>query len=444
MILFSHTLTPRLQYVANFLSQYYQIPFHIICDEEKYIGEKDPHRINYSFHRLDNKEIWIHSHVLLFETAVRPVKVECYDHTPYTTGKSSYKAFFKTEGDTGFDLFAGLFYLITRYEEYLPHQKDSYGRYAHESSVAFKEGFLHLPLVNIWLQDFASLLKEKFPGLKVSSPAFNFLPTYDIDMAWMYKNKGFKRNAGALAKLLFTGQWKTMTSRISVLRGKKPDPYDAYEWMDQLHKEFDLHPLYFFLVAQQPGKLDRNIDVNNQEFRALVQDLAKKYKAALHPSWASGDHPTYLPKEKAILEQIIEQPVHASRQHFIRFDLPVSYRRLVALGINEDYSMGYGSINGFRASIASTYYWYDIKNELVTPLLIYPFCYMDATSFYEHHMSAEDAYNEMLSYYNIVKEYNGLMITIWHNSFLGIDGQFEGWREVYRKFVAYVTGSNGS
>jgi hypothetical protein len=69
---------------------------------------------------------------------------------------------------------------------------------------------------------------------------------------------------------------------------------------------------------------------------------------------------------------------------------------------------------------------------------------MDATSFYEHHMSAEDAYNEMLSYYNIVKEYNGLMITIWHNSFLGIDGQFEGWREVYRKFVAYVTGSNGS
>ena len=126
-----------------------------ICDEEKYLANTDPHRINYSYHRLAENEVWIHSHVLLFESTIRPVKIECFDH-------HHYKAFFKAEGDTGFDLFAGIFYQITRYEEYLPHQKDVYGRYAHQNSVAVKEGFLHLPLVNIWLEDFKDFLQQRF------------------------------------------------------------------------------------------------------------------------------------------------------------------------------------------------------------------------------------------------------------------------------------------
>ena len=182
MIIYSHTLTPRLQYVVDFLSQYYNVPIRLICDEEKYLSSNDAHRINYSYHRLGANEIWIHSHVLLFESTIRPVKIECFDH-------HRFKAFFKAEGDTGFDLLAGIFYCITRYEEYLPHKKDPYGRYSHENSLAFREGFLHLPLINIWLEDFRNLLKEKYPDLQLPTPSFQLQLTYDIDIAWSFKNK---------------------------------------------------------------------------------------------------------------------------------------------------------------------------------------------------------------------------------------------------------------
>jgi hypothetical protein len=100
--------------------------------------------------------------------------------------------------------------------------------------------------------------------------------------------------------------------------------------------------------------------------------------------------------------------------------------------------MGYGSINGFRASVSTPYYWYDLKNEERTQLLLHPFCFMDANSFYEQKFSPEAAFNEMRHYYNAVKAINGTMITIWHNNFLGTAEEFAGWKQVYEKFVSSI------
>lgn len=431
LLIFSHTITPRLQYVTDFLTQYYGLQLKLISDEERFIKATDTCKINYGYHRLDSHEIFIHSHALLFETSVRQVKIECFE-------KNNFKAFFKNEGDYGFDLFAAMFYLITRYEEYLPHQKDVYGRYAHENSVAFRENFLHLPLVNIWLEDFKKLLIEKDSTLKFKDQEFSFLPTYDIDIAWSFRNKGFKRNVGGILQLLLKWKFRKMVQRIRVIKGKRQDPFDSYEWMDQLHEQFKLQPIYFFLVAKERGKYDRNIDVTNVEYQQLVQSISSKYSIGLHPSWASGNLPSLLTKEKATLEQITNQTINSSRQHYIRFELPSTYRKLLALGLTNDYSMGYGSINGFRASIATSYYWYDLKNEEKTSLLIHPFCFMDANSYYEQQLSPDAAFEELMQYYHAVKSVNGMMITIWHNNFLGTDEAFAGWREVYEKFVSTI------
>jgi hypothetical protein len=171
----------------------------------------------------------------------------------------------------------------------------------------------------------------------------------------------------------------------------------------------------------------------------LVQSISSKYPVGLHPSWGSGDIPSLLTKEKFTLEHIANQSIHNSRQHYIRFTLPSTYRRLLALGLTHDYSMGYGSINGFRASIATSYYWYDLKKEEKTKLLIHPFCFMDANSYYEQNLSPESAFEELMQYYNAVKSVNGTLITIWHNNFLGTDEEFAGWKELYEKFVSSAT-----
>ena len=97
--------------------------------------------------------------------------------------------------------------------------------------------------------------------------------------------------------------------------------------------------------------------------------------------------------------------------------------------------MGYGMVNGFRASVAAPFYWYDLEKEATTDLRIYPFCYMDANSFYELKHSPAQALEEMKHYYREVKKVNGLLITLWHNTFLGSDPQFNGWEKIYEEFL---------
>ena len=50
-------------------------------------------------------------------------------------------------------------------------------------------------------------------------------------------------------------------------------------------------------------------------------------------------------------------------------------------------------------------------------------------------LDAAQARNQLMRYYHHVRKVNGLMVTIWHNHFLGTDPQFAGWRQVYELFL---------
>jgi hypothetical protein len=97
--------------------------------------------------------------------------------------------------------------------------------------------------------------------------------------------------------------------------------------------------------------------------------------------------------------------------------------------------MGYGTINGFRASVACSYHWYDLGREQKTSLEVYPFSFMDANAYFEQRYSPGQAYTELMQQYDIVKKYQGLFICIWHNFLLGTHPQFRGWREMFELFM---------
>jgi hypothetical protein len=433
VIILVHTITSRLGYITDFIGQqlFGEKP-QLTTNIAEFQQHRGP-RINYTAEPVNGSDIWIVPHSLLFENGIHIQSLDVFSF-------EGRKAFFKTGGDWPFDLFAASFYLLSRYEEYLPHTKDMYGRYAHENSVAWKEGFLNIPLVNFWLADVRKLLERK--GYELPPSKFAFLPTYDIDEAYSYRHKGFARSAGGVIKAALKGDFEDVGNRFSVVKGRQQDPFDSYDWMDALHERYGLAPIYFFLVANEKGKNDKNISPRRQAMHELIRRHAEKYTIGIHPSWQSGDNPSLIDQELSLLEQISGREIVYSRQHFIRLTIPSTYRLLAASGVKKEFSMGYGSINGFRASVAAPFNWYDLEREEITSLVIFPFCYMEANSFFEQKKTASEALEEMRHYYSVIKEAGGVFISIWHNTFLGTAHLYKGWREAYQMFLEECSISN--
>jgi hypothetical protein len=344
-------------------------------------------------------------------------------------------AFFQTHGgDLPFDVFSAAFYLVSRYEEYLPHEKDLFGRFPHELSLAFRERFLEQPLVERWAQ----LLSRRFPQLTLFPRPFVFVPSYDIDMAWSFLEKGLIRNVGGLARSLMGMDFAQAGKRLAVLAGKRKDPFDVYEWLDAVHLKYGLRPMYFFPVGASNTEYDKHILPHRKKLRELIHYHSLGYPVGIHPSWASSRAPKLLRAEINTLQDITGLSVTHNRFHFIAFNLPEGYLRLREQGITADHSMGYGSINGFRASTSIPFFWYDLAHEEQTELMVHPFCWMDANAYYEQGLSPAQAFAELKGYHDVLKKTGGVLSVILHNNFLSEEPGFGGWKSVYEIFLEEV------
>lgn len=240
VIIFSDIISPRLQFVSSFIfKEMMGVNFSITNNTEEF-NRFQGIKISYADTNDSRDTFTVPNVRLLFETGIKPQYVKCFEY-------NGNKAFFKEDSkDFPFDIFSAVFYLLSRYEEYLPHGKDFFGRFAHENSLAFTENFLHLPLVNSWIMDFEKSLKQRFPDFNTTSRAFSFIPTYDIDIAFAFKQKGVLRNLGGFLK-------SPSVERIKVLTRLQKDPFDTYDWLHELHKNHGMNPIYFFLLAQKMG-----------------------------------------------------------------------------------------------------------------------------------------------------------------------------------------------
>lgn len=415
MIIFFEHSSSRLTYIIETL-----FPAYTTCTSNKeefiqYTGEK----FNYSNEKITGREIFIKPHTLLYEKDISSQQIEIFQW-------HNLPAFFKTGGEIPFDFLAASFYLISRYEEYLTWSPDEYGRYPHISSIAYKNNFLQLPLIDLWFN-------EIFP--QQNEQPFSLLPTFDIDIAFKYLYKPEIKNFALATKEWITGNKESISHRFNVRSGKEKDPFDQFVFIGNLARDLPMQPIYFFLVAGKNSRYDKNISPGKDGMKKLIAFVAEKNKTGIHPSWQTFDNDNLLKEEIEILQRLSGQKINKSRQHYIRLTMPGTYRRLLLNGITEDYSMGYGSINGFRASTSKTFSWYDLEKNETTSLQIFPFCYMDANSIFEQKQNPKETETELAYYKNVITRTQGQMIGIWHNHFLTEEKEWLPWRKIFENFL---------
>jgi hypothetical protein len=417
VLLYCTTPTTRLQYVCEVVFQQHAgLQVAITSNATEFELAQTVLRINYSSEKLHADVHWVPSG-LLFETGIRSIE-------PQTISVNNKPCLFPVSGgDSAFDILSAVFYCISRYEEYTCTTRDAFQRFPHTESWAFQQQVLNRPIVDEWIWDLLNAWKNQFPSLAIKANQFEFIPTYDIDIAYSYYGKPWYKQVASWMRGEF-GSW------LRWKRGLAKDPYDAFDQLDAWHTKYGLSPIYFMLLSEG-GAYNKNLPVRSLAMQALLVRLKKQYTVGLHPSYCDAHADTVWQHEKSVLGE-----TKHTRQHYIRFTLPNTYRVLESLGFEHEYSMGYGSINGFRASTSRMFYWYDIEQERISTLQVHPFCFMECNSRFEQGLSPSAAAAELASYEQAVRTVSGTLITIWHNFSLGTAADWKGWDAVYADWVA--------
>jgi len=430
LLIYSHKNSPRFIYIADFILKNlcgFEISYTENVEEfNLYQGAK----LSYSESPLQ-QEINITPHTLLHEKGIKPQNISL------STWNSIPVLFKNKNPQIPFDIFAASFFLVSRYEEYLPHIADVYNRFEADSSIAFQNNFLHLPVVNLWADELKKVILSKYPDLKSKENTYRYISTIDIDNAWAFKHKGFMRTVGAFARSLVKSDFTDVKERASTLTGKMRDPYDNYDLLLSLQKVYKLEMIYFFLLGNY-GVNDKNISANNYSFQALIKHVGDYAEMGIHPSFGSNENLQQVKIEISRLSHITHRNITKSRQHFLKLHLPATYKNLISCGIQEDYTMGYASQIGFRAGVCSPFKWYDLDVEKVTPLTVYPFCIMDATLNFYMKLNPQEAIEKCEEIISQIKKVKGLCITLWHNETIGNWRLWKGWQHVYKEVVKFA------
>ncbi len=429
LLVYTHKISPRLKYVFRHIcTRILGTKVSFTTKIEEFIAH-DNLKMSYTKQQLGN-EFFVKSHDILFEQGLDDIEIQIQDW-------EQTKCFFYN-GDKSaipFDIFAASFYLLSRYEEYLPHVKDEFGRFTASESLAYKHGFLHQPVVDIWAYKFKAALQKQFLDFQFPKKEYRIKPIIDVPSAYNYKLKGIMRTLGGIMKDLFKLRFKGLYYRFTVILDFKHDPYDTFKYIINRQKQSKFKFLFFFLIGDY-STYDKGINPNKKKFVSLIKHVADYSDVGLKTSFFAIDDASILKKEKIKMEEIINKPLIASRQSFSRLNIPESYRHLIELEINEDYTMGYVNQVGFRAGSCTPFLFYDLDYEIQTPLKIYSYHMMDYALL--NKQSLLDKKKILIETINEIKQVDGEFIPVFHNYTFSNSNRWDGFKELFNLILSSV------
>ena len=426
--LYTEQTSMRLEYIANHI-------FHTILEydvqitsDKKTFLKSSGLRINYSSSKIENA-IQVTPYGLLNEKGVRPQCVECFDW-------DGLPAFFATDGDIPFDFFSAAFFLITRYEEYLPTPLDEHGRYMHQNSAAYRNGFLRRPLVDLWAYRFAALVDEGH----IVHRKFKWVSTIDVDNFYKYRRKGICGSIALFLRDAMKGNLHEMHKRWWVLTHRLEDPYFNFGALQELHEHYRVRPRYFFHVGGC-GHWDMHVlfPLWCVRYRRMVKAISSHYHIGVHPSYKASRVQSRLEHEKRRLSHWVGREIKRSRFHFLRMTLPDSYRKLLDAGIMSDYSMLYAGAIGFRASTSIPFHFYDVERDEIKNLRIHPIALMDRTLMRLREEGSKDLFAQVESMLEDVRKVSGQFVTLYHNQNLTYEHETAWNKKFYESLLRLIS-----
>ena len=316
-----------------------------------------------------------------------------------------------------FDIFASAFFMLTRWEEFLQAPRDKHERFLAIHSIAFKHQFLRRPIVNEYA-DFLWKVITHF-GYKGSrrEHIFEIIPTHDID-SLSYWDKKRKKSIfkNILADIFLRKNIKLAISRsfsfLQTLNSQENDPSNVFEYFIDLANKNKLTARFYFLAG---GKTvyDNPYSFTNQLIRSVFTIIAENgHVIGVHPSYGSYKDPEILENERERLTRHSQCQINEGRQHYFRFDIPLTWRIWYQAGLLTDSTMYYPGHPGFRCGTCLEYPVFEITERKTLSLKERPLIVMDTDFKGQTHSNIIQTIRELKEQ---VRKHGGKFTFLWHN-----------------------------
>ncbi len=415
--------TPRVSYTFKHIcKRILGLQIDFTSKIESFIAHNGP-KFSYGKQPL-GKELYFQSVDLLFEHGFNEVAIQ-------VSSWENTKCFFAVKHPMAalpFDIFAASFYLLTRYEEYLPHVKDELGRFTASESIAYLHDFLQDPVVDIWAYKFKEILYEKYPDAEFKERQFKVIPIVLVSQTFAYWKKGILRSIGGGIRDLWRLELYKVSDRIKVVLGVKKDPYDTFDFIIELQKKKRKKCILLFGLGDY-SNYEKNISSSNPEHKKALKHVSDYMDVGLKVSYDAISELTVLKKEKQRIEKIVNRQLKYALCAFYKIKLPEAYRNFIELEIAEDFSMGYSEYSGFRAGTCTPFMFYDLDYEVQTPLTIYSFCCTPKS--FRNGSNEQEVKKQTSSYIDKIRAVNGTFIPVFSNGLFSDLNTQTFWKSIF-------------
>ncbi|MFQ3340718.1 MAG: hypothetical protein ACI9TK_000372 [Flavobacteriaceae bacterium] len=429
VLVYTHIITPRLTYIfKHIFENMLSVSIQFTTAVEVFVAHSGP-KFSYTKKQLGN-EFFIPAHPLLFEQGVKSqeLNVERFEGFPI---------FFKIKGESflRFDIFAASFFLLSRYEEALPHIKTHQGFFDPAQSIAGQFNFLKIPIVDVWIKNLHKTLAKLFPESfelkdKKKDPKKNVL--IEVSTPFRYKHRSFFVSLGDFFYSLWKFNLLHLFEQLAVLFRIKEDPFDTFKTWKYLFKSSIVSPKIFFLFSQS-SPYESTVSTFNLSYQKIIKTMGDLFSLGLLVSVKSQlNENEFLSREKKTFQSLTHKFLSDVRMSKGIRDLGLVYESLVAQEFSSDYSMGYQNTLGFRAGTATPFYFYNLSNEFLLPLKVNPII---TTEKGLKEMSAKKAFQLLKDIYeNLPLSCSSLTIVI-SNGFFNPIRENKSWHQEFKNYI---------
>jgi hypothetical protein len=327
------------------------------------------------------------------------------------------------------DIFGTIYYMLTRYEEYVNLTRDSIGRFSMKCSTLRDKEIYSYPIVDLYLILIENIFLKLAPGISVKKRVPKIDVSCDVDHPFFY-SPNIKTKIKRLIGDILKRRSMSAATLTAISFVKNMDDVDCYlkalKFIIEVNRRAGNSATFFF-IPSHTHKNDNNNSVRDSRIYRLMRLIADNgHKIGVHPGFLTFNNDSLMREainafKKVFFKISSNKNCINSRQHYLMWEVSKTPSLLAQNDVDIDCSLGFNDHPGFRAGTCHQFPLFDPRTQSLIGLVESPLIVMEWSLFSPNYMGIDDmdaAKKILTELKDKCFSVGGNFSILWHNNHL--------------------------